>query len=251
MEDTAKIYVVAHKDFDAPQLDGYIPILAGAARNHAHISVKDNTGDEISSKNPQYCELTAQYWVWKNAIGTAADFGFVHYRRYFYLSHRKTAIVPAEQFVEDLKHVDAVLPEPWVFRTTVKEQFAQFHDIKDLQTTRTVLQERHSEYVKAFDEVMCSRSLSCYNMFVMSRSHFERYMTWLFDILEEVEHRTDTGQYDAYNQRLYGFLSERLLNVWVRAQKLRIKYYPVYKPDDSWIKESLKASVKKLVYSRR
>ena len=60
------MYIVSHKDFDAPQLPGYVPILAGAVKNHASIEVKDNTGDNISAKNPGFCELTAQYWVWKN-----------------------------------------------------------------------------------------------------------------------------------------------------------------------------------------
>ena len=29
--------------------------------------VKDNTGEHISQKNRSYCELTVQYWAWKNA----------------------------------------------------------------------------------------------------------------------------------------------------------------------------------------
>ena len=39
------MYIVSHKDFDAPQLPGYVPILAGAVKNHASIEVKDNTGN--------------------------------------------------------------------------------------------------------------------------------------------------------------------------------------------------------------
>ena len=34
------MYIVSHKDFDAPQLPGYVPILAGAVKNHASIEVK-------------------------------------------------------------------------------------------------------------------------------------------------------------------------------------------------------------------
>ena len=90
-----RVYIVAHKDFDAPAEPGYVPILAGAAHNHASIAVRDDAGENISAKNPQFCELTAQYWVWRNACVDCANVGFVHYRRYFYTDARKSRIVPA------------------------------------------------------------------------------------------------------------------------------------------------------------
>ena len=40
----------------------------------------DDEGDNISQKNKTYCELTAQYWAWKNE--DADYYGFFHYRRY-------------------------------------------------------------------------------------------------------------------------------------------------------------------------
>ena len=141
------MYIVSHKDFDAPQLPGYVPILAGAVKNHASIEVKDNTGDNISAKNPGFCELTAQYWVWKNRDDRDANIGFVHYRRYFYIDHRKAQIVPAEQFSRDLEQYDVVLPEPWVLRKTIGDQFAQFHNLDDLEVVRSIMQEQCPEYV--------------------------------------------------------------------------------------------------------
>ena len=42
--------------------------------------VLDNTGDNISEKNKKYCELTTQYWAWKNV--EADYYGFCHYRRF-------------------------------------------------------------------------------------------------------------------------------------------------------------------------
>lgn len=44
------IYIVSHKDFIAPEMTGYVPILAGAAANHAQIAVKDDKGVNISKK---------------------------------------------------------------------------------------------------------------------------------------------------------------------------------------------------------
>ena len=119
-----------------------------------------------------------------------------------------------------------------------------------MNTVRAILQERHPEYVPAFDELLDGHALYSYNMFVMDTSRFAAYMEWLFDILDEAERRIDTTGYDAYNQRLFGFLAERLLNVWVRTRKLRVKTYPVYKPSDVWWKEALRGQTKKLLYGR-
>ena len=43
----------------------------------------DELEDNISFKNPYYCELTTLYWGWKKDIA-AEWIGLVHYRRYFY-----------------------------------------------------------------------------------------------------------------------------------------------------------------------
>ena len=80
-----KILVACHKaDHAIRQDDNYMPIQVGKAL-HPELNLGfqcDNTGDNISSMNPYYCELTGMYWMWKN---TSADIiGLVHYRRYFY-----------------------------------------------------------------------------------------------------------------------------------------------------------------------
>ena len=46
----------------------------------------------------------------------------------------------------------------------------------------------------------------------------------MFDILVEREKKIDLNQgYNDYQKRIYGFLSERLLNVWVYANNLKVK----------------------------
>ena len=71
-----------------------------------------------------------------------------------------------------------------------------------------------------------------YNMFVTSKDFLNEYASWLFDILEtlESEIQSDVEQRDSFQQRVYGFLSERLLTVYVEYKKqkgFKIKEVPV------------------------
>ena len=52
-------------------------------------------------------------------------------------------------------------------------------------------------------------------------------MDWLFDLLFEFERRINKADYQGYQQRIMGFIAERLLTVWVYHQQLRIKELPV------------------------
>lgn len=77
-----KIIIASHKKYKNSCEEMYIPIQVGAeGKEKIEGYIQDNTGENISSKNPYFCELTGLYWAWKNLD---ADYvGLVHYRRYF------------------------------------------------------------------------------------------------------------------------------------------------------------------------
>ena len=60
------------------------------------------------------------------------------------------------------------------------------------------------------------------NMFVMKKALFDEYCQWLFSIEFALEKKIDVSKYDSYNSRVFGFLSERLFNVWLERQYLKI-----------------------------
>ena len=78
-----KIFVCYHKKDVYRKVDGYVPIHVGKANSTVDLGfVGDDSGDNISTLNPWYCELTALYWAWKNE--KEADYiGLSHYRRSF------------------------------------------------------------------------------------------------------------------------------------------------------------------------
>ena len=217
-----RIYICAHKDFTMPDDEEglYIPLQVGAALNEPLFDERDNAGENISAKNPYYSELTGLYWIWKNVRCDVV--GICHYRRYFVENEdylRKTAI---EGYISG--GYDVIAPAPvYTSEGSVWVHYEKRHNIKDLNILREVISEKYPEYIPAFDDSLKHNFISSYNMIIAGKETFDAYCAWLFDILFEVEQRTDISGYDSYQQRIYGFLSERLFRVWLLMQPLRIK----------------------------
>ena len=64
-------------------------------------------------------------------------------------------------------------------------------------------------------------------MFAMRKKYFDQYCEWLFDVLLKLENQLQIEYYDSYQKRVFGFLSERLFNVWLLKQNLSIKEMPI------------------------
>ena len=229
-----KILVATHKAYWMPEDNVYLPLHVGREGKQDLGFVGDNTGDNISLKNPNFCELTGLYWAWQNL--KCDVIGLCHYRRYF--SHpiinvdeenKRKVILNKEDYNRILMKYDVIVPWMHNLKTmTVKEHYCAAHHEKDLLETRAILEEKYPEYLKSFDQVMNQKKFYLFNMFVMKKELFDSYASWLFDILFGLERRIDISSYDNYQQRVYGFLSERLFNVWLcKNADLRVKQVPV------------------------
>ena len=227
------MYVVTHKPFDAPDVKGYCPIAVGPLATSGGCQYEcDNTGLNISAKNANYCELTALYWIANNS-SEQGIVGLSHYRRYF--SNRVVfpsgeSLLTASKADSLLKKHDIILPEKWSWTdVSIWEQYCRAgigHSV-DLEITRTVISDLEPSYLDAFDVVFRGHSMSCFNMLVTHRHTFNAYADWLFRILFEVEKRVDISDYDTQEARVFGYLSERLLNVWVLKNRLNACFLPV------------------------
>lgn len=78
-----KILICTHMAGSCLTSNVYQPILVGKAlRPDLHLPfIGDDSGENMSTQNGTYCELTAHYWAWKNL--NADYIGICHYRRYF------------------------------------------------------------------------------------------------------------------------------------------------------------------------
>lgn len=226
-----KIYVVAHKKFKWDHRDGYVPIAVGKKliSDETCKWLKDNTLENISDKNQNYCELTAQYWIWKNDKSSDIK-GLCHYRRYLsgsILSNQKKHILKPKQIKRYLKKYDILLP----FKgASVRGNLRAYCDSgfeKDIFITRDVIKEIYPKYLNAFDQVFHDASTEIANMMIMSRNLFDSYSKWLFTILFEVENRVDLNGYTDQEARIFGYISERLLSVWIIYNGLKVKRFRV------------------------
>lgn len=217
------VYIAVHKDVPLPQAEGYVPLQVGAAVHPRLLYLGDNTGIHISEKNPHYCELTGLFWVWQNTRESYK--GLVHYRRFFTWHGR---IVSEEQIKRLLVDYDMILPRPEPLRERAWQEFCLHsgHE-RDLHLTREAVAAVDAAYLPAFDGVMAGRRLHLYNMLIASAPVFDAYCQWLFAVLTQVEQGVDMTDYTPYQRRLYGFLGERLLNVWVAHHRPQVCPLPV------------------------
>ncbi len=221
-----KIIVATHKKYWMPDDPMYLPLHVGAEGKESIGYTPDNTGDNISCKNANYCELTGLYWAWKNL---KADYiGLAHYRRHFSNGKRfgdkKDKVINGAEMEKKLQDTDILLPTPrnyWI--ETNYSQYAHAHHAIDLDTTREILQEKYSQYIAAWDASMKKTTGHRFNMFVMKKELFDQYCEWLFDVLFELENRLDISSYNKNDSRVFGFVSERLLDVWLETNHLPYK----------------------------
>ncbi|KKX51672.1 glycosyltransferase [Sphingobacterium sp. IITKGP-BTPF85] len=238
-----KILVCTHKESLLPQHPNLLPIQVGSAISNKKLLIEqDNTGENISNKNPNYCELTAHYWAWKN-LKNVDIIGLNHYRRYFDFDKKYKFFAPDRSFIATeefiakpfllpdlntyLQSYDIILPKKRHHPYTIETMYLIEHIKEDWEILKNVIIEKSPDYRDAFNQTMIeSNNMANYNMFITSWKYFDLYSNWLFMILEEMEKRILISLYPAQS-RIFGYISERLINVFCKRHNLKIMYVPV------------------------
>ena len=185
MEKNIKVIVAAHKKYQMPENEMYIPVQVGAeGKEKIERYTQDNTGDNISSKNPYFCELTGLYWAWKNLD---ADFiGLVHYRRYFTNTNKipkeeneKFKIVLTQNDAESiLENADVILPKKRnYYIENLYSHYEHTMYVEPLDETRKIIEEKYPEYLEEFDKLHKRTSAHMFNMFIMKKAVSYTHLT--------------------------------------------------------------------------
>jgi len=218
-----KILVCYHKPARLYKSDVFVPIHAGRAlaKQSGILSsaeqnwmtthlIGDDTGENISNLNSHFGELTAIYWAWKNydKLGNPDYIGLEHYRRVFFPADIRVAV-----------HYDITAPLIHISpQETIAQQFVQGHNSDDLFTALDLLAKKHPVYTETIQKYLDQHSSYFFNMFIMKKELFFEYCSVLFPTLLETHAHIDYSCYTAYNQRMPGFIGERLTHLFI-AQK--------------------------------
>lgn len=253
MSDTPKlkIFVSYHKDAPIYQSEVFSPIQTGACTATSKLNMlADNSGLNISSKNKNYAELTAWFWILKNYLSEHPELthvGVCHYRRFLDISSAKNSrhFVPVSyskfnteifpkiadmKAWEKIQGYDIVLPNKekisalYPGAPTVYHQFLANHPKIDLLKLIDIVKEKYPTYSDAVDTVLSAdRAYWCLTM-VIRPALFIDLATWIFDILSILETQSSWESYTTpYNLRCPGFLAERFVNVWYEKNKDKLK----------------------------
>lgn len=225
-----KIFMCTHKSF------AFLPPLTVAVQGGAALTppIEGAVSDagahgSISEKNPAYCELTVQYYAWKNE--TADAYGFCHYRRFFGKAFQKAPyraigkitprrakrlLLSAEELTARMKEHDVLVPRAEDMGCSVREQYdASAHCFgEDLSRFSALLTQRYPHLAKAAEAYLSQSKQYFCNMFVMRREIFFDYCEHLFPLLEEFDlQKTVRG--DFQSDRTDGYLAERFLGIYL------------------------------------
>lgn len=240
-EKQIKIFISCHKECNLLRNKYIQPIQVGCSVSGQHFNnmFHDDDGDNISYLNPMYCELTAQYWAWKNV--DADYYGFMHYRRYFsfnpnllpedpygnivlddlsadnlkklYLDEETVrTLVPQYDVITLIPNEMRYLGAETVYQHAKEE--SPFHRIEDLDKIIDIINTRHPEYKSSAEKYLNSSYGYFCNMYILRKEIFQAYCEWLFDILETHRKTNNFDEYSIDEYRVSGFWAERLWGIY-------------------------------------
>ena len=215
-----KIFTMTHKKFELPKDPLYVPLHVGHACAQELGYQGDDTGENISDLNCYYSELTGFYWIWKNCDDL--DYvGTCHYRRY--LINEQEKIFTRQEYESLLKHYDLITTRRVLLNHSYYVGFSANHNRSALDLTGQVIREKYPQYYETFERLVNGPETYFGNILVTSKKLFDEYAQWLFSIFFEVQNRMnmETGE-DDYHKRVFGFISEFLLLVWVTRKQLTV-----------------------------
>jgi hypothetical protein len=151
---------------------------------------------------------------------------------------------------ELFKTYDAILPQPFKFPMSVSEQYAYYHNIKDLNLLKYIIREYFNDYYSDTEKVLNDNIFFPCNMFIMKKEDFKKYCDFIFNVINKFNEKrgfnviNDVREFIYYNKEEYfkpyypnnklwyqlrigGFFAERLLTIFVKHHFKNIKYVPI------------------------
>lgn len=151
--------------------------------------IGDNTGDNISHMNKEFCELTALYWAWKNydELTNPEYIGFIHYRRFYDFHDEKNIVKSIKSFDNEfslndyslvninkwIQDADLIVPlKSNLFGKTIYDHYFEHHRIEDLDEALRIIKNKCPGEYDEIKKYMQETHVYFLNSFIMKKSRF-------------------------------------------------------------------------------
>lgn len=244
-----KIFVSHRIDLDSETIDNplYIHVRCGAVydpREDARM-LGDDTGENISERRMSFCELTVQYWAWKNV--QADYYGLCHYRRYLSFSKERYAtdgqrlvhehilneaaakkynLLDSALMEKRISELDALFQEEfdvtgWPHPDNTRDldrlwrEMNYFMENDSLDLLMQTLREKYPDYSDTAENYMRGRYFRGFNCFILKKELFYDLCEFEFSILFDIEKKLNTARYSELRRRTLAYLAEILESIWI------------------------------------
>ncbi len=225
-----KIYNVTHKEI--PEKNSSIRQkikVGGKIVDDEYIN--DSDGENISEKNPTFCELTALYWIWKNSDEKVV--GLEHYRRKFVqnLTPFSYKYLSEKIINKILSKYDIIIPlissehSKSLYTSYGEGEITGNHVLKDFDILNEIYKQYYpDDYDNFYHFFYAQDRCTHFNMFICDKEIIDNYCQWLFSLFALLEPRLEGCQERSGNsKRVFGYLSERLFSYWIWKNKLKYR----------------------------
>lgn len=241
MKEKIKIFITCLDEKIAIPDNELLELVGGGSANrtnHIHGMTRDDSGDNISKKNPRFNDAATIYWAWKNR--DLDYYGFMQYRRMFefvesehtsteYEKHYETNDVEtfSKMMLDSPSHMrniiekyDVITCNPLQYDAKNYTLYQQYYEVpysheKDICKLVEIIQRIYPEYIPATRKVLFETGKGYFaNIFIMKKEIFHSFCEWMFRILLEFDEWCDYSEYSLVERRAPGFLSERLLSIY-------------------------------------
>lgn len=242
------IAVCSHKEAMMPTNSIYVPVEVAAYRREEHFFPNiDNEGENISEKNDSYCELTGIYWAYKN--NEYEVFGTAHYRRYlmngFFAKKSLDNVLGEEKILRLLSKYDIIVPSKIVMIIHTNHFHYVIHHKKEaLDITEQIIKDDYPDFYKSYKKVMRRVWAHYFNIFIAKKEIAQGYLDWLFELLGKVEGKINLDEYVGQEKRVFGYIAELMLDVYIDAKKLKYKDVRFANMTKHYIWNMIKGSLK-------
>lgn len=205
----------------------------------------DNEGENVSEKNPFWCEYTALYWGWKNLKNVEYS-GLCHYRRYFDLELTEDNV---DSYFKKCDILVIKNNNPMFSKRERIDNLCKVTSSEDAYLFLDTIMYMYPQYKKQIIDYFFNSRLSLpYSMFIAKKSVFDEYCEFIFPVFFEMEKKMKEHGYSR-QKRAMGYFGEYSLGLFIMCKKLKYRRIPLLAYGDAERKMTLRGVVRSVIFS--